>query len=86
MSPLKAPAVWWATLATLAFQPKRPVIILPEGASQTVLGTPLMGPGAAVWIFALARISASGIASSRPTPMIWGATRGLTSTSFAMGP
>ena len=80
MSPWKAPPVWCAMVATLAFQPKRPSIILPEGASHTRLGTPLMGPGALACSAALARMSASAMASSRPTPMICGAMRGLVMT------
>src|SRR3989344_4459838 len=77
MSPRKAPPVWCAMVATLAFQPNRPVIMLPEGASHTLLAWPLMGPGAAAWSAALARMSASAIASRRPTPIICGAMRGL---------
>src|SRR3989344_5042784 len=77
MSPRKAPPVWCAMVATLAFQPNRPVIMLPEGASHTLLAWPLMGPGAAAWSAALARMSASAIASRRPTPIICGAMRWL---------
>jgi hypothetical protein len=49
ISPLNAPAVWCAMVATLAFQPKRPGIIRPEGASQTWLMTPLIGPSSGLF-------------------------------------
>ena len=86
MSPRKAPEVWCARVATLAFQPKRPMRISPAKSSQTRLTWPLTGPGVAAWRAALARISASGMASIRPTPAICGATRGLIRVSRAIGP
>ena len=38
------------------------------------------------WLSSSTINGSSGMASRRPTPMIWGATRGLTRTSRAMGP
>ena len=86
MSPEKAWAFCWFRLGWPAFQPKRPSTVLPAASSQTWLGRPTMPAGLSFEAPALARMAASGMASSRPRPIIGGATRAENIVCGCMGP
>jgi hypothetical protein len=86
MSPRKAPAVCWRTLGWLAFQPKRPGARAPASTSQDVVGAAGDAVAVASSGSARASMSASGIAASRPMPIIAGATRGEIEESSGSGP
>ena len=66
MSPWKAPATCCSTVATFAFHPKRPSAVAPARSSHTWLGRPEMPSPSSSSGSAASRMSASGIASSRP--------------------
>ena len=86
MSPWNAPATWPSTVPTLAFHPKRPSISSPVWGSGTRLIRPEMPSPSASSGSAAARTEASGIASSNPTPITCGASRGEIITSSPNGP
>ena len=86
MSPWNAPATWASTVATLAFHPNRPSSRSPVRGSGTRLALPEMPSPSASSGSSWARTSASGMASSSPTPMTWGANRGEIMTSSSRGP
>jgi hypothetical protein len=87
MSPWNAPATWASTVATFAF-PAEPIRRSSRPSGDRARGSPVRrhrrrrrrrGPAAA----SRAR---SGIASSSPTPMTWGASRAERSAPLASGP
>ena len=86
ISPAKASAACWAMVGTPAFQPKRPSMTLSCSRDQTRFGLPEMPSLFASSGSALARICSSGTASSRPSPIIGGATRGEIMRSGLVGP
>ena len=86
MSPLNAPAACASTVGTLAFHPKRPSSSCSVRGFHAVFGRPEMPSPSSSSGSAAPTMSASGIASSRPTPMICGASRGEIRMSSPSGP
>ncbi|MCY1442901.1 hypothetical protein D9M71_592910 [compost metagenome] len=86
MSLANAWAFCCATFGCPAFQPKRPSTVCWRLSSHTRLARPRMPSPLRSSGSALARISASGIASSRPRPITGGATRAENMVSGCIGP
>ena len=86
MSPAKAAADCSRIVAVPALWPKRPSMGCPNSADHTTLGRPEMPSPSASSSSAWARMSASGIASRSPSPIICGATRGESIAPGASGP
>ena len=86
MSPRNAFAVCCSTVGTFAFHPNRPSSSLPVTLFHTVLTRPETPSSFESSGSAAARTLRSGMASSRPIPIVGGATLGEIWRSAGNGP
>ena len=86
MSPANAAADWCMTVGAPAFSPKRPSIGRLNSSDHTICARPEMPSPSESSGSSAARMSAGSIASSSPSPIICGVTRGDSIASAPSGP